>query len=99
MRCTLPALTIVLLSACTANLPDIDSTISKSARNADYPALQPLPDLIARSEAGSTIVVQTEILEGRVARLKARARALKGRSIIDGATRLRLLNAVKDRPV
>ena len=69
-----------------------------AARNADDPNLQPLPDLIARSSAGSTIEVETEALAARVARLKARANALKGRTIIDGATRLRLLNAVKDRP-
>ncbi|SHF18345.1 hypothetical protein SAMN05444273_104215 [Litoreibacter ascidiaceicola] len=98
MRCTPLFIAFVLLSACTANLPAIDDTISQEARNADYPALQPLPELISRASAGSTIEVQTEALAARVARLKARARALKGRSIIDGATRLRLLNAVKDRP-
>lgn len=98
MRCTFPALAFVLLTACTDHLPDIDSTISKAARDADYPTLRPLPELIARAEAGSTVVVETEALKRRVARLKARARALKGRSIIDGATRLRLINAVKDRP-
>lgn len=87
------------LAACTASLPEIDATISENARNADYPTLQPLPELIARSEAGSTVVVQTQALSGRVARLKARASALKGRSIIDGATRLKLINATKGRPV
>lgn len=97
MRCTFSALIFVLLSACTANLPDIDATISAAARNADYPTLHPLPDLISQSEAGSTIEVQTQALAGRVARLKARARALKGRSIIDGATRIKLLNAVQGR--
>ncbi|SFR41890.1 hypothetical protein [Litoreibacter janthinus] len=98
MRCTVFLFVFALLSACTAHLPAIDATISEEARKADYPTLNPLPDLIARSEAGSTIEVETEALAARVARLKARARALKGRSIIDGATRLRLLNAVKDKP-
>ncbi|WP_298261020.1 hypothetical protein [uncultured Litoreibacter sp.] len=98
MRCTLSVLVLALLPACTAKLPAIDDTIGEAARNADYPALHPLPDLIARSSAGSTIEVQTDALAARVARLKARASALKGRTIIDGATRLRLLNAVKDRP-
>jgi hypothetical protein len=98
MRSILYILVFAFFSACTANLPAIDDTISEAARNADYPALQPLPGLIARSLAGSTIDVQTDALASRVARLKARARALKGRSIVDGATRLRLLNAVKDRP-
>lgn len=98
MRCTLPFLVFAMLSACTANLPDIDDTIGEAARNADYPTLQPLPDLINRSSAGSTIEVETDALSARVARLKARARALKGRTIIDGATRLRLLTAVKGRP-
>jgi len=98
MRCTLPFVVFIALSACTANLPAIDDTIAEAARKADYPTLQPLPDLIARSSAGSTIEVETDALSARVARLKARASALKGRTIIDGATRLRLLNAVKDRP-
>lgn len=96
MRCTPIALALAL-AACTASLPDIDATISETARTADYPTLQPLPDLIARSEAGSTVEVQTQALIGRVARLKARASALKGRSIIDGATRLKLINAAKGR--
>ena len=98
MRCIPPLLAFALLCACTANLPAIDDTIGEAARNADYPTLQPLPDLIARSSAGSTVAVETDALAARVARLKSRARALKGRTIIDGATRLRLLNAVKDRP-
>ena len=69
MRCTLPALVFVLLTACTEHLPDIESTISKAARDADYPTLQPLPELITRSEAGSTVAVETEALERRVAAL------------------------------
>lgn len=98
MRCTSVFLLLAVLSACTDNLPSVDATISPEARAADYPALVPLPDLIARSQTDSTIEVETERLAARVARLKARARALQGRSIIDGATRLRLINAVKDRP-
>ena len=99
MRCTHLVFVFALLSACTSHLPTIDDTIGEAARNADYPQLQPLPDLIAQSTDGSTIAVETDALAARVARLKARARALKGRTIIDGATRLRLLNAVKDRPL
>ena len=98
MRCTTFALAVTLLSACTANLPDFDGAISDRARDADYPTLDPLPDLIARADADSTVVVQTQALEARVARLKARARALSGRSVIDGATRIKLLNATKGRP-
>ncbi|PTX54298.1 hypothetical protein C8N43_3111 [Litoreibacter ponti] len=99
MRCTLLlAACLALSSACTANLPAIDDTISEGAQRADYPELEPLPNLLARSEAGSSIEVQTEALQARVSRLKARARALKGRTIIDGATRLRLLEATKGKP-
>ncbi|MEP3346432.1 MAG: hypothetical protein ABJN34_15375 [Litoreibacter sp.] len=98
MRAILATLVIVSLGACTAHLPAIDDTIDEAARNADYPSLQPLPDLIKRSSAGSTIEAETDALANRVARLKARASALKGRTIIDGATRLKLLNSVKDRP-
>lgn len=98
MRHILPILVFALLSACAAHLPAIDKTISAEAQKADYPTLQPLPELINRAEAGSTIEVQTEALAARVGRLKARAAALRGRSIIDGATRLKLVNATKDRP-
>lgn len=78
-----------LCAACTTNLPDIDDTISQEAQNAPYPELSRLPVLLAQSEAGSSVVDETAALEARIARLKARAAALKGRDIYAGAEALR----------
>lgn len=92
MRITLPLL-VLLMAACSQQLPNTRDTISPAALNAPYPKLVPLDGLLAKAEAGTSIVADTTSLEGRVARLKARASALKGRSIVDGATRLKLLDA------
>lgn len=89
MRLYLPL--IFCLAACANDLPDSRDTISAQAQNAPYPKLVPLGPILARSEAGSTVEDQSVALEARVAALKSRANALKGRSIIDGADRLRLL--------
>ncbi|WP_298299048.1 hypothetical protein [uncultured Litoreibacter sp.] len=83
----------LVLAGCAKDLPDTRNTISTAAQDAPYPQLAPLDGLIARSEAGTTIVKQTESFEARVAFLKRKAAALKGRTIIDGATRLKLLQA------
>lgn len=92
MRALLILLTLSLV-ACSPKIPDASQRISDAAKRAPYPQLEPLDALLARSEAGSDIVVQTEALSARVLRLKARAAALRGRSIVDGATRLRLQQA------
>ncbi len=93
MRLTLSLLLMITVAACTQDLPNSRNTISQAALDAPYPELVPLEGLLAKAEAGSTVVAQTQSFERRVARLKQRAAALKGRSIVDGATRLRLLQA------
>ena len=89
----IPLLVVLALTACSKDLPELRKTISAEAQDAPYPELAPLGGLLARSEAGTTIVKQTESFEARVAFLKRKANALKGRTIIDGATRLKLLEA------
>ena len=86
---------IMLTTACAQNLPATHSTISQTALDAPYPKLVPIDQLIAKAKNGSKIVAQTKTLEARVARLKNRAAALKGRSVFDGATRLKLLQAAR----
>ena len=92
MRAVLILLTISL-AACSPKIPDALQQGSAAAKRAPYPQLEPLDALLASSEFGSSIEVQTEALAARVLRLKARAAALRGRSIFDGATRLRLQQA------
>lgn len=89
-----PFALIVLLCACAdPDLPDLRQAVSAEARRAPYPTLLPADALIARSQAGSHVVVQTADFESRVARLKQRAALLRNRPILDAASRLRLLRA------
>jgi len=81
------------LAACAPGLPEIDRTISPAARDAPYPSLEPLDQLLARANAQSSVEQDTDALAARVASLKARAAALQGRSVFDGADRLRLERA------
>ncbi len=83
----------LILAACASGLPDIDSTISPAASDAPFPSLEPLDQLLARANGQSSIEDDTEALAARVASLKARAAALQGRSVFDGADRLRLERA------
>ena len=83
----------LILAGCASGLPEIDGTISPAARNAPYPDLEPLDQLLARANAQSSIEDDTDALAARVANLKARAAALQGRSVFDGADRLRLQRA------
>lgn len=77
------------LAACT-QFPALDHTITPALENADYPALEPTEQLLARANTGSVNPVQTEgILNARVARLRARAARLRG-SVLTGRERQRL---------
>lgn len=96
MRVTFTLLTIALaggVAGCAQDLPDLRGSISAEAQNAPFPQLVPLDALVARSKAGTTVAAETAGLDARLALLKRKAAALKGRSVIDGATRLRLLQA------
>lgn len=87
------ALAICCLAACSPNLPELDETISTNAQDAPYPNLVSLPGLLAEAERDSKIEAEAEDLAARVARLKSRANALRGRTVIDGQTRLKLVQA------
>lgn len=92
MRMTIP-LFVLALAGCAQDLPDLRGSISAEAQDATYPNLVPLDALLSRAQTGSDIIVQTDVLKARVASLKRRAAALKGRSVVDGATRLKLIEA------
>jgi hypothetical protein len=72
------------LAACSPELPNSGDTISAQAQNAPFPKLLPLGALLGKVDAGSTVEADALALNARVAQLKARADALRGRSIYDG---------------
>jgi hypothetical protein len=80
------------LGACANSLPDTDKTISSAAQNAPFPALIPIEGLLTSAQDGSRIEAATADLQARAARLRLKAAALRGRTIIDGQDRLRRLN-------
>lgn len=70
MRFTLPL--ILCLSAC-APFPQLDGTISDTARNTPYPTLTPIP----AQTGGQTNPTSDEALAARIAALQARAERLR----------------------
>jgi len=81
-----------LLAGCS-DFPQLDSAISPAARNAEYPSLVPISQIISGA-ADVQITEQTvSTLKGRISRLNARAARLR-RPVIDNATRARLRAAM-----
>lgn len=85
----------LLLAGCAQNHPGRDVPISAEAQAADFPVLAPLTSLLETARVPSDTEVLGDDLEARVARLTARADALRGRDIFDGQERLKLLNATQ----
>jgi len=85
----------ILTAGCAQNIPGRDLPISQQAQAADFPTLAPLNALVSTAQAPSDTQVRGDDLEARVARLKARADALRGRDIFDGQERLKLLRATQ----
>ena len=91
--CALP-LALLALSACT-QFPALDRTVTPQLENAEFPSLKPIDPLLASAQAGRVDPVQTEnALNGRVARLRARAARLRG-SVLSGRERLRLAEGLQ----
>jgi len=77
------------LAGCT-QFPELDQRVTGALDAAEYPALVPVDPLLATATAGRVDVAQTQgALEGRVARLRARAARLRG-SVLSGRERQRL---------
>jgi len=86
------AITASLLAGCS-DFPELDAAITPAARNAGYPTLMPIDQLVA----GAQVVQITEetviTLQNRIGRLRGRAARLRG-PVIDGATRARMQAAL-----
>ena len=76
------------LTACS-QFPQLDDTVSTSARNAAYPDLVPVENI--QNQVPEARIEATDAMDAtaRAARLKARAARLKG-AILDDATRQRM---------
>ncbi len=85
----------LIVAGCTQNIPGDNVPISAAARAAEFPQLDPLDTLLATARAPSDSQARGDDLDARVARLKARAAALRGRDIFEGQERLRLLRATQ----
>ena len=88
-----PLLILILLtaSACT-RFPELDAGESAAVRNAAYPDLLPLDQLL--DAPAPTVSPQMAAgIEGRVSALRARAARLT-RPVVDGGTRARMARGV-----
>jgi len=86
------ALTAITLAGCS-NFPELDAAITPTARQAGYPSLMPLDQLIAGAEQVQITEQTLTTLQGRVNGLNARAARLR-RPVIDSATRARMQAAM-----
>lgn len=93
MRC-LPALvlTAALLAGCN-DFPQLDDAISTTARNADYPTLLPIDQVISGANDVQITEKTVSALMGRIAALRGRAARLR-RPVIDTRTRARMRAAI-----
>ena len=85
----------LLLAGC-ADFPQLDASVSDRARAAAYPRILPLDGLLAVADARPEGAAAAGLgnLPARLARLQARANAMRGRPVIDPATRARLRAAL-----
>ncbi|WP_456386903.1 hypothetical protein [Profundibacter sp.] len=86
------ALAATLLAGCS-DFPELDAAITSAARNADYPNLLPIDQLIADAQQVQISPETVTNLEGRISHLNARAARLRG-PVIDGASRARMRAAI-----
>jgi hypothetical protein len=89
-------ITLVLplaLLGCTL-FPELDSAVSASGQDADYPTLVPVQSLLVQSRTTVPTAEQTVAgLNARVQALQNRAAHLRG-SVVDANTRNRMRNGV-----
>jgi len=88
-------MSLAVLSAC-ADFPQLDSAVSADARNAPYPTMQPIDDLLGISIDADTdeLDAATKSLRARATALKRRAAALR-RPVISAALKRRMAQAVE----
>lgn len=94
MRLTLSALALCAFSAC-AQFPELDRTVTPELEAASFPALVPLEPILSRTRTAQRDNTQTQdVLEARVANLRARAARLRG-SVLTGRERQRLAQGLQ----
>lgn len=88
-------LVFTLLAGCT-DFPALEGTVSPAARNADYPTLVSIEPMLQAAEAARLSPGATPAgdLNSRLARLRARARALRG-PVIGAATLARMRAGIR----
>lgn len=86
------AITAIAMAGCS-EFPELDAAISPTARQAAYPSLKPMDQLIAGAAEVQITQQTTANLQGRVGGLNARAARLRG-PVIDSATRARMRAAM-----
>lgn len=84
----------LLIAGCTP-FPALEARIGPEARRAPYPALLPMDALLARRGTERLAPEAADEMQARVARLRARARALAARPVLSPAERARLLSALR----
>lgn len=82
-----------LLVGC-ARFPEVDSRATRAAPDAPFPTLLPLDELAARADAPDRAEAAARQVTSRAASLRAQAAALRGTTVLDPATRARLLAAL-----
>lgn len=87
-------LAFATLAGCT-QFPELDHTRPLAGDDVGFPALVPVEPLLAQATAGRIDPARTQTgLEGRVARLQARAARLRG-SVLSGSARQRLAQGLR----
>ena len=82
------------LAACST-VPNLDARISESARNAEYPTLKPIDEVLSNNRPARLDDSDAARFQTRVARLKARAARLRRTPVVDRSARDRLHQAIR----
>lgn len=86
------AITATLLAGCS-DFPELDAAITPAARQAGYPSLLPMGQLLTDAAEVQITEETSATLQGRVSTLNARAARLRG-PVVDSATRARMRAAI-----
>lgn len=86
------ALIATLLAGCS-DFPELDAAITPAARNADYPSLIPIGQIVTGAEQVQISAQTVATLQARISRLQSRAARLRG-PVVDHATRTRMRTAI-----
>lgn len=90
-------LTTSLLAGC-GDFPDLNDSVSRTARNSPYPDIINLDGMLTDAFAGQdAALAASDSLAARAARLRARAAKLR-RTVIDPRTKRRMKAALRRHP-